>query len=229
MSHELRTPLNAIMGFAELLLEDARGLGQARQATRLERILRAGRHLLDLINDILDLSKIEAGRLELQPTWFPIAPLVAEVVATVRPLAEKGGNQIGVDCPAGIGSIRADPTRLTQALLNLVSNACKFTEHGRIDLHVRRIGGAAGEWIELAVRDTGIGMSPEQTAQLFQDFTQVDQSATRKYGGTGLGLAISRRLCRMMGGDITVASALGQGTTFTVRMPAEAAAVEAQR
>jgi signal transduction histidine kinase/CheY-like chemotaxis protein len=220
MSHELRTPLNAIIGVTEMLLEDARELGQEEQVEPHERILRAGRHLLALINDILDLSKIEAGKMELSLESFAVAPLVEDVVTTIRPLAAKNGNQVLLDCPADVGAMRADPTRVRQALLNLASNASKFTERGVIRVAVAREHDAARDWISMAVSDTGIGMSPDQMARLFEDFTQADASTTRKYGGTGLGLAISRRLCRLMGGDITVASAPGQGSTFTIRLPA---------
>jgi signal transduction histidine kinase/CheY-like chemotaxis protein len=220
MSHELRTPLNAIIGVTEILLEDAQALGAPEQVEPLERILRAGRHLLRLINDILDLSKIEAGKMELHIESFPLGPLVSEVVTTVQPLIERNGNALHTDCPPDVGVMQADATRVRQALLNLVSNAAKFTEKGRIDVRVRREIRDAEEWIVFAVADTGIGMAPEQTARLFGDFTQVDSSTTRKHGGTGLGLAISRRFCRMMGGDISVESAPGQGSTFTIALPA---------
>ncbi|MCI0583514.1 MAG: response regulator, partial [Chloroflexi bacterium] len=223
MSHELRTPLNAIIGVTEMLLEDAQAAAQPDQIEAHERILRAGRHLLALINDILDLSKIEAGKLELSLESVALAPMVEDVVATIRPLAAKNANQVEVECPAGVGAIRADPTRLRQALLNLASNASKFTERGRIRIAVTRQPDEGGrDWATMAVSDTGIGMTAEQMAKLFEEFTQADASTTRKYGGTGLGLAISRRLCRMMGGDITVASAPGQGSTFTIRLPADA-------
>ena len=223
MSHELRTPLNAIIGVTEMLLEDAQAAAQPDQIEAHERILRAGKHLLALINDILDLSKIEAGKLELSLESVAVGPLVEDVVATIRQLAAKNGNQVVVDCPAEVGAIRADPTRLRQALLNLASNAGKFTERGMIRVDVRRRPDDGGrDWVTMAISDTGIGMTPEQMAKLFEEFTQADASTTRKYGGTGLGLAISRRLCRMMGGDITVASTPGQGSTFTIRLPADA-------
>jgi signal transduction histidine kinase/CheY-like chemotaxis protein len=222
MSHELRTPLNAIIGVTEMLLDDARTLGQDEQIEPHERILRAGRHLLALINDILDLSKIEAGKMELHPEVFALGPLVEDVATTIRPLAAKNGNQVDVDCPADVGAIRADQIRIRQALLNLASNASKFTERGRIRIAVARRPEAGRDWITVAVSDTGIGMSPEQMTRLFEEFTQADASTTRRYGGTGLGLAISRRLCRLMGGDITAESAPGRGSTFTIRLPAEA-------
>jgi signal transduction histidine kinase/CheY-like chemotaxis protein len=223
MSHELRTPLNAIIGVTEMLLEDAQAAAQPDQIEAHERILRAGKHLLALINDILDLSKIEAGKLELSLESVALGPLVEDVVATIRPLAAKNGNQVVLDCPPEVGTIRADPTRLRQSLLNLASNAGKFTERGTIRVDLRRQADQGGrDWVTMAVSDTGIGMTPEQMAKLFEEFTQADASTTRKYGGTGLGLAISRRLCRMMGGDITVSSTPGQGSTFTIRLPADA-------
>jgi signal transduction histidine kinase/DNA-binding response OmpR family regulator len=221
MSHELRTPLNAIIGVTEMLLEDARDFKRDDEVEPLERVIRAARHLLALINDILDLSKIEAGKMELHLESFPVAPLVEDVVSTIRPLADKAANTLIVNAPADLGNIRADQTRVRQALLNLVSNANKFTERGHITIAVRRIRDHAGEYVEMAVADTGIGMTPEQVGRLFQDFVQADASTTRKYRGTGLGLAISRRLCQMMGGDITVVSEAGRGSTFTMRLPAE--------
>ena len=220
MSHELRTPLNAIIGLSEMLLEDARAAEAADSIEPLDRILRAGNHLLNLINEILDLSKIEAGKMELHLEEVAIRPLVEDVVATIRPLAEKNGNRLVVDCPPNGGAIRADGTRLRQALLNLLSNANKFTERGTVTLHAARERRDGREWVRLAVTDTGIGMTPGQVAKLFEDFAEVDAATRRKYGGTGLGLAISRRFCRMMGGDITVASEPGSGSTFTIRLPA---------
>jgi CheY-like chemotaxis protein/two-component sensor histidine kinase len=227
MSHELRTPLNAIIGVTEMLLEDAQAAAQPDQVEAHERILRAGRHLLALINDILDLSKIEAGKLELSLESVALAPLIEDVAATIRPLAAKNGNQLVVECAADVGVIRADPTRLRQSLLNLASNASKFTERGRVRITVTRWPDDGGrDWASMAVSDTGIGMTAEQMGRLFEEFTQADASTTRKYGGTGLGLAISRRLCRMMGGDITVTSEPGRGSTFTIRLPADARPAE---
>jgi signal transduction histidine kinase/CheY-like chemotaxis protein len=226
MSHELRTPMNAIIGVTEMLLEDAKALGQEDQIEPHERILRAGKHLLALINDILDLSKIEAGKMELHLESFAVTPLVEEVVTTIRPLAEKNGNRLVLECPADLGTMRADVTRVRQALLNLASNASKFTERGLITVAVARRREEGGDWVTFAVSDTGIGMTGDQMARLFEEFTQADASTTRKYGGTGLGLAISRRFCRMMGGDITVESAPGAGSTFTIRLPAEVKAAE---
>ena len=226
MSHELRTPLNAIIGVTEMLLEDARDLKRDDEVEPLERVLRAGRHLLALINDILDLSKIEAGKMELHLESFPVAPLIEDVIKTIQPLAAKSGNELTVSCPSGVGAMHADQTRVRQALLNLVSNANKFTERGKVTIGVRRTAGHGGEWITITVADTGIGMTPEQMSRLFQEFMQADASTTRKYGGTGLGLAISRRFCQMMGGDITVESEVGRGSTFTIRLPAEVLAAQ---
>jgi signal transduction histidine kinase/DNA-binding response OmpR family regulator len=222
MSHELRTPMNAIIGVSEMMLEDARDLGRDDDIEPLERILRAANHLLGLINEILDLSKIEAGKMELELERFDVGPLVEDVGATIRPIAEKNGNRIEVSCAANLGNMHADAMRIRQALLNLASNAVKFTEHGVVTIAASRDAERGRDWIVLRVTDTGIGMTPEQTARLFQEFTQADASTTRKYGGTGLGLAISRRFCRMMGGDITVDSALGAGSTFIIRLPADA-------
>ncbi|TLY71825.1 MAG: response regulator [Gammaproteobacteria bacterium] len=226
MSHELRTPLNAIIGLTEMLLEDAGELKHAEEVEPLERILRAAHHLLELINDILDLSKIEAGRMDLHVESFPIGPLVDDVIATIRPVAAKNGNEIIVHCPPDIGDMHADQTRICQALLNLVSNANKFTERGHVTVEVARVTDRGRAEITMTVADTGIGMSPEQVGRLFQQFVQADPSTTRKYGGTGLGLAISRRFCQMMGGDIAVQSELGRGSTFTIRLPARIEAAQ---
>jgi signal transduction histidine kinase len=217
MSHELRTPLNAIIGVTEMLREDAEALKQDLEP--LDRVLGAGRHLLALINDILDLSKIEAGRMELHLESFPLVPLIDAVIKTIEPLAAKNGNQVAVQCDGEIGTIHADQMRLRQALLNLMSNANKFTERGTITIDARHREENGGDWITLAVTDTGIGMSPEQMGKLFQEFSQASSSTASKYGGTGLGLVISRRFCQMMGGDITVESEVGRGSTFTIRLP----------
>ena len=219
MSHELRTPLNAIIGVSEMLREDAEALKQDTEP--LDRVLGAGRHLLALINDILDLSKIEAGRMELQLEEFALAPLIDNVVKTIEPLAAKNNNQLVVRCDAAIGSLHADQMRLRQALLNLMSNANKFTERGTITVDARHGQENGRDWVTIAVADTGIGMTREQMGKLFQEFSQADASTTRKYGGTGLGLAISKRFCQMMGGDITVESEPGKGSVFTVRLPRE--------
>jgi signal transduction histidine kinase len=217
MSHELRTPLNAIIGVSEMLREDAEA---AKQDTEpLDRVLGAGRHLLALINDILDLSKIEAGRMELQLEDFALTPLIADVVKTIEPLATKNANQVAVNCDGAIGTLHADQMRLRQAMLNLLSNANKFTERGAITVNARQGQENGRDWVTIAVADTGIGMTAEQMGKLFQEFSQADASTTRKYGGTGLGLAISKRFCQMMGGDITVESEPGRGSTFTIRLP----------
>jgi len=217
MSHELRTPLNAIIGVSEMLREDAEA---AKQDTEpLDRVLGAGRHLLALINDILDLSKIEAGRMELQLEDFALAPLIDGVVKTIEPLAAKNENRVAVNCDGAIGRLHADQMRLRQALLNLMSNANKFTERGIITVDARHALEDGRDWVTIAVADTGIGMTPEQMGKLFQEFSQASSSTASKYGGTGLGLVISRRFCQMMGGDITVESAPGKGSTFTIQLP----------
>jgi signal transduction histidine kinase len=217
MSHELRTPLNAIIGVTEMLREDAEALNQDLEP--LDRVLGAGRHLLALINDILDLSKIEAGRMELHLETFPLPPVIEDVAKTIEPMATKNDNRIVIDCPADLGTIHADQIRFRQSLLNLTSNANKFTEKGTITIAAHQGQENGLDWITLAVADTGIGMTPEQMGKLFQEFSQADASTTRKYGGTGLGLVISRRFCQMMGGDITVESEPGRGSTFTIRLP----------
>jgi signal transduction histidine kinase len=220
MSHELRTPLNAIIGVSEMLREDAEALKQDTEP--LDRVLGAGRHLLALINDILDLSKIEAGRMELNLDTFALPPLIDEVVKTIEPLAAKNGNQVAVHCDAALRMIHADQMRLRQALLNLMSNANKFTEKGTVTVAARQKQENGRDWITLSVADTGIGMTPEQMDKLFQEFSQASSKTASKYGGTGLGLVISQRFCQMMGGDITVASEAGKGSVFTVRLPASA-------
>ena len=219
MSHELRTPLNAVIGITEMLKEDAEEFGQEDFVEPLERISRAGKHLLNLINEILDLSKIEAGKLEFHLEDFDIPGLVRDVATTVQSLAEKNGNQLVVRCPDDLGGMHADLTRTRQIVLNLLSNACKFTENGEVSIDVRVESDDAGEQMILEVSDTGIGMTPAQMENLFEEFSQADSSTTRRYGGTGLGLAISRRLARMMGGDIEVTSAAGEGSTFKAWLP----------
>jgi signal transduction histidine kinase/DNA-binding response OmpR family regulator len=223
MSHELRTPLNAIIGLTEMLVENAARFGTDKAAEPLRRVLRAGRHLLALINDILDLAKVEAGKMELSIGTVAVGPLIDEVVGTARPLAEQNRNRLVVDLQSPETPVWADPIRLRQVLLNLLSNACKFTTDGDISLRIRQTEDASGPWLEIAVSDTGIGMTPEQVKNLFQEFAQGEASTARQFGGTGLGLAISRRLCRLMGGDIAVESEPGRGSTFTVRLPREAA------
>ena len=217
MSHELRTPLNAIIGVSEMLREDAEAAKQDLEP--LDRVLGAGRHLLALINDILDLSKIEAGRMELALSSFALAPLIADVVKTIEPLATKNSNKVAVHCAASLETMHADQMRLRQALLNLMSNANKFTERGTITVDACQGQENGGEWVTIAVTDTGIGMTAEQMGKLFQEFSQASSATASKYGGTGLGLAISKRFCQMMGGDITVESEPGHGSTFTIRLP----------
>ena len=217
MSHELRTPLNAIIGVSEMLREDAESLNQDLEP--LDRVLGAARHLLALINDILDLSKIEAGRMELHLETFPLAPVIEGVAKTMEPMAAKNANRVAVHCDAAIGTLHADQMRLRQALLNLMSNANKFTERGTITVDAGQGQEGGRDWVTIAVADTGIGMTAEQMSKLFQEFSQASTATASKYGGTGLGLAISRRFCRMMGGDITVESTPGHGSTFTIRVP----------
>jgi signal transduction histidine kinase/DNA-binding response OmpR family regulator len=220
MSHELRTPLNAIIGYSEMLQEDAADLGAEQFTDDLKKINAAGKHLLELINAVLDLSKIEAGKMELYLESFDVPSLVRDIAAVIQPLAAKNANRLDVRCPDEIGTMRADLTKVRQALFNLLSNACKFTERGTVSLTVAREAVDGQAWIVFGVSDTGIGMTPEQLARLFEAFTQADAATTRRYGGTGLGLALSRRLCRMMGGDVTVESEAGRGSTFTIRLPA---------
>jgi PAS domain S-box-containing protein len=220
MSHELRTPLNAIIGYSEMLLEEAADLGQTDFIPDLQKIRTAGKHLLELINDILDLAKLEAGRIGLHLETFDVAMLVREAVSAVQALGEKNRNTLEIKCAGHLGTMRADLTKVRQVLSNVLSNACKFTEQGTITLEAARVTEDGAEWITFSVTDTGIGMTPEQMDKLFQAFVQADTSTTRKYGGTGLGLAISHRCCQMMGGNIVVASVLGQGSTFTIRLPA---------
>jgi signal transduction histidine kinase len=217
MSHELRTPLNAIIGVSEMLREDAEALKQDTEP--LDRVLGAARHLLALINDILDLSKIEAGRMELHLETFPLVPVIKDVTKTIEPMATKNGNRLIIDCPADLGTIHADQTRFRQSLLNLASNANKFTEKGTVTIAAHQGRESGRDWVTLAVTDTGIGMTTEQMGKLFQEFSQASSTTASKYGGTGLGLAISRRFCQMMGGDITVESEPGRGSTFTIRLP----------
>ena len=221
MSHELRTPLNPLIGYSEMLQEEAEDLGQQTFIPDLQKIHGAGKHLMSLINNVLDLSKIEAGKMDLYLENFQIAPMTQDVVTTIKPLVEKNANTLQVHCALDLDAMRADLTKVRQMLFNLLSNACKFTQRGTITLRVNRARGDGGDWINFRISDTGIGMSPEQTSKLFQSFTQADTSTTRKYGGTGLGLAISQKFSQMMGGDIMVESAPGQGSTFTARVPAE--------
>jgi len=224
MSHELRTPLNAILGYSDILQEDARQLGHDEYLADLQRIHGAGRHLLTLIDGILDLSKIEAGKMDLRLETFDAAALVDDVAATVRPLIKSNGNGLQIECPRNVGTMYGDVTKVRQVLFNLLGNAAKFTENGAVCLKVSRVRQDDHDFIEFAVSDTGIGIEPQHMARLFQAFSQADTSTTRKYGGTGLGLAISKRYCALMGGDISVDSRPGLGSTFTVRLPVEVSA-----
>jgi adenylate cyclase len=219
MSHELRTPLNAIIGLTDMMVANAARFGTEKALEPLRRVLGSGRHLLALINDILDLSKIEAGRMELHLETFPLAPVIEDVAKTIEPMATKSGNLLVIDCPADLGTIHADQTRVRQSLLNLASNANKFTEKGSVTIAAHQEQENGRDWITLAVTDTGIGMTPEQMGKLFQEFSQASSATASKYGSTGLGLVISRGFCQMMGGDITVKSEPGRGSTFTIRLP----------
>jgi signal transduction histidine kinase/CheY-like chemotaxis protein len=220
MSHELRTPLNAIIGYSEILLEESDDLVRPELRPDLEKIRGAGKHLLDLINDILDLSKIEAGKMDLFLESIDVAGLLTDVRATVQPLMAKNGNMFEVHCGPDLGTARLDQTKVRQILLNLLSNAAKFTKQGRIMLTARRSTRGDDDCLEFEVSDTGIGMTAEQMAKLYSAFSQADASTTRNYGGTGLGLAITKHFCLMLGGDVLVRSELGEGSTFVVTLPA---------
>jgi signal transduction histidine kinase len=218
MSHELRTPLNAIIGLTEMLVANAARFGTEKAQEPLRRVNAAGTHLLGLINQVLDLSKIEAGKLELSPQTVELKPLIDEVIGTARQLAEQNKNRLVVEAAENLGAVTVDPLRLRQILLNLLSNACKFTKQGAVTLRARKLRNGR-DWIELSVSDTGIGMTAEQQAKLFEEFSQADATTAQRFGGTGLGLAITRKLARMMEGDVTVASEPGKGSVFTVRLP----------
>jgi PAS domain S-box-containing protein len=222
MSHELRTPLNAIIGYSEMLQEEVADLGQETLVDDLRKIHTAGRHLLALINNVLDLSKIEAGKMDVYAEEFTVARMLEDVVTTVRPLVTKNGNTLVVRADDDLGGMRSDLTKIRQVLLNLLSNACKFTERGAITVSAaREDGDGRGATMVFSVMDTGIGMTGPQLERVFEAFAQAEAATTSKYGGTGLGLAISRRFCHLMGGDIQVESAPGEGTTFTVRLPVD--------
>ncbi len=221
MSHELRTPLNAIIGLSEMLHEDAIEFKDEHYREPLRRVNRSGRHLLDLINDILDISKIEAGKMELVIEKTSVEQLVDHVRSTSLPLAEQNGNKLAIYCDKGLGSIQVDPIRTRQVLLNLLGNASKFTKDGEIALTVTREAAWPTDWIEFTVSDTGIGMPPAKTADLFKDFSQIDTKKTRNQGGTGLGLSISKKIVELMGGTISVESKEGVGSSFTVRLPSK--------
>jgi signal transduction histidine kinase len=215
MSHELRTPLNAIIGYSEILQEDADSLGYDEFVPDLQKIEQAGRHLLGLINDILDLSKVEAGRAELLLEQIDIAQLIEGVVGLIQPLLRKNKNQLQIHYPPTVGSLFADEMKVRQALFNLLSNACKFTEEGTITIRVER----RNQQVIFQVEDTGVGMTPEQLGKIFQPFTQADLSTNRKYGGTGLGLTITQKFCELMSGRIEVHSEFGKGSIFTIYLP----------
>ena len=221
MSHELRTPLNAIIGLTEMMVTNAARFGTEKAQEPLQRVNRAGTHLLGLINQVLDLSKIEAGKLELNPQTVQLASLINDVISTAGQLAEQNKNRLVVDAQESLGALTVDPMRLRQILLNLLSNACKFTKEGEVKLRARRVADGR-DWIELAVANSGIGMTAEQQTKLFEEFSQADASTAQRFGGTGLGLSITRKLARVMGGDVTVASEPGKGSVFTVRLPSSA-------
>jgi signal transduction histidine kinase len=223
MSHELRTPLNAIIGLTEMMVTNAARFGTEKAQEPLQRVNRAGTHLLGLINQVLDLSKIEAGKLELNPQTVQLRPLIDEVIGTAGQLAEQNKNRLVVDARENLGALTVDPMRLRQILLNLLSNACKFTKAGEVKLAARKVSNGTS-FVEFAVSDTGIGMTAEQQAKLFEEFSQADATTAQRFGGTGLGLALSRKLARMMGGDVTVTSEPGKGSIFTVRLPGDATA-----
>jgi len=227
MSHELRTPMNAIIGYSEMLAEQAEDLGQQGLIPDLRKISTACKHLLVLISDILDVSKIEAGKMELALETFDIWEMVNDVSQTMQPQIDKNANELIIDAPFAMGTMHADPTKVRQMLFNLLSNACKFTTSGTIRVQIRRISVNSTDWVEFRVQDSGIGMTPEQLKKIFEAFTQADPSTTRKYGGTGLGLTITRSFCQMMGGDIKVASEPEKGTTFIILLPAQV--VKAQK
>lgn len=219
MSHELRTPLNAVIGYSQILIEDAADEDDAETAADLERIHSAGHHLLRLVNEILDLSKIEAGKMELDNTSFDIVPVIEDALASFRPAAERNGNTLTLSVGSGLGTMVGDCSKLRQALSQLLDNAIKFTRDGTITLRASLGGQGDGRYLMLRVEDTGIGIPADQIARLFEQFSVGDDSSASKYGGTGLGLALGRKLCRLMGGDILVESREGQGSTFSIRVP----------
>ena len=224
MSHEFRTPLNAVIGYSELLLEQGQAAGAEEQRLKdLERINAAGRHLLALVDDVLDVSRIEAKTVDLSVETFSLNRFVDDVVATARPLMDPNHNQLLVVAAEELGEVTNDQTKLRQVVLNLLSNAAKFTQSGKVTLHVLREARAGGDWMEIRVDDTGIGISEDELAKLFQDFAQANASTAATYGGTGLGLAVSQKLCNLMGGGVTVTSEPGRGSSFIVRLPATVA------
>jgi signal transduction histidine kinase/DNA-binding response OmpR family regulator len=219
MSHELRTPMNAIIGYSEMLMEDAEDEGNEDTVDDLMKIHSAGTHLLSLINDVLDLAKIESGRMDLYLETFEVPGMVGDVVSTIDTLVKKNGNRLQVEVDETIGEMKADVTKVRQALFNLLSNAAKFTHEGVIGLVIQSEKEGGTDWIRMSVSDSGIGIPPEKIDHVFEEFSQADETTTRDYGGTGLGLPISRRFCQMMGGDITLESTVGKGSTFTIRLP----------
>jgi len=219
MSHELRTPLNAIILYSELIMEEARDVGALDFVPDLRKIHLAAKHLLTLINDILDFSKIEAGKMMLSLETFPAFEVIHDVAMLLHEAFTRGGNEVVLDVPSDLGEVYADATRVRQCLFNILNNACKFTQNGKITLRARRVVVEGREMLELGVTDTGIGMSAEQASRLFQPFTQAEPSTSKKYGGTGLGLTITRHFCEMMGGGVSVASEEGKGSTFTLHIP----------
>jgi signal transduction histidine kinase len=221
MSHELRTPMNAILGYSEMLMEEAEDADQEDFIPDLKKINQAGTHLLSLINDVLDLSKIESGKMEAFPEEIILGSLIDEVAATIHPLLVKNGNKLSVERGRNLGRAFQDLTKLRQVLLNLMSNAAKFTHKGTVTLHANRLSRENGDWLTLAVSDTGIGIEAGMLEQVFEEFSQADNSTTRDYGGTGLGLTIARRFCKLLGGNLDVYSEPGLGSTFTVRIPAD--------
>jgi len=226
MSHELRTPLNAIIGYSELLAEDALDEGREEASNDLKKIQSSGTHLLSIISDILDLSKIEAGKLELNIDDYDIKELVKDIILTITPMAQKNNNELSCQCTLTKDIIQTDVMRLKQMLFNLLSNACKFTSDGKINLHIEEQNDEDGSWIYFKINDTGIGIKDTQMEKLFNEFTQADSTTTKKYGGTGLGLVISRRFCQLMGGNIEAKSTYGKGSLFVIKLPLHSAAIE---
>ncbi len=220
MSHELRTPLTAIIGFSELLIHEVEAEGRADWVDDLRRVHDSGKYLLELINDILDISKIEAGKMEVHLETFDVPALIRDLKDVMRPLLERRNNQLVVECPEDTGTMQADRIKVRQCLLNLLSNASKFTDQGVITFSASRVVRNGSDWLTFRIQDTGIGMTPEQIGKLFRAFSQADDSTSRRYGGTGLGLALTKKFCQIMGGDVRVESEIGKGSTFTIELPA---------
>ena len=227
MSHELRTPLNAIIGYSELLRDEAEDLGQDSFIRDLGKIEKAGKHLLELINSVLDIAKIEAGKMEVHAERFDVAAMLGDVAATIAPVVEKNGNRFEIITEPGLGEMHTDVTKVRQSLFNLLGNAGKFTKNGVVRLEAERVRGVSGDAVLFRVRDSGVGMTPEQAGKIFAPFTQADASTTRKFGGTGLGLAITREFSRMLGGDTKVESELGRGSVFSILIPVRFASPDA--